>query len=134
MMLIPHTSLHCYCVKSSSQASYRDWKFEEYLNYPRALSTSSAEIRSSEEKNANPSKIPQTANFTNFHTGAKYFNQTHIIDEFGRFNATSNAPAVFNDCANDVYWTTNYEATHFRYVCCLNRSKRLAVAVMVAGE
>ena len=92
--------------------------------------------RSEGGKKVAPFRIRQSGTtFIRLYTGMKYYNASHVINEYGELmKSMTKGPIIFDECVNEVYWMSDYLGTKFRYPCCLNAVKRLTIAWAVISE
>ena len=65
------------------------------------------------------------------HTGSKYYNSSHLVDEYGEYKPVKSSLYVFEKCKNDIYWMTDYNARVFQYPCCFNVKLYIACLILL---
>ena len=62
-----------------------------------------------------------------FHTGSKYHSKNYLVDENGMYTEYNDTLYIFQICKNDIFWSTNFHGTKYRYLCCVNYAQRLGL-------
>lgn len=125
-----------HCRGETNSALFRALKQNNFFNdarfiYRASLLWCNNQIASS--FNANQSN--SNKNEPEYHTGMKYYNASHVVNEYGELmESMTKGPIIFDECINEVFWMSDYLGTKFRYPCCLNATKRLTIAWAVISE
>ena len=96
-----------------------------HSDYESALIWCNNQIQSSLKNLTHFTKSQMISERTSFHTGSKYHSENYLIDENGKYTDYNDTLYIFQICKNDVFWTTNFHGTKYRYLCCVNYAQRL---------
>ena len=79
------------------------------------------------------SSISNVTRSSYFHTGTKFYDSKRLIDENGDLAEYNDTLYIFEVCQNDFYWMTDFQATQFRYPCCINHNLQLGLFIAIIG-